>query len=107
MIERGEKDVEPTSSIYKLFGLLENNKVHPSEFAAGASSAGAREDSTAYRMDSRAAVSASGLTLPDVMAQIRTDMATIESGSMAEKRRAFIFLREVHLPCLAKVLKLD
>lgn len=107
MIERGEKEVEPTSSIYKLFGLLENNKVHPSEFTAGHLAAPHREEPVHYRTGPAASSGSNGLTLPDVMAQVRTDMAAVESAPMPEKRRAFLFLREVHLPCLARLLKLE
>jgi transcriptional regulator with XRE-family HTH domain len=105
MMERGEKDVEPTSSIYKLFGLLEANKVHPSEFAGAR---GTRESPVEYEVTSRPSSHASAaLTLPDVLAQVRSDMDLIEKGTMAEKRRAFIFLRDVHLPCVGRLLKID
>lgn len=105
MMERGEKDVEPTSSLYKLFGLLEANKVHPSEFAGAR---GTREEAVEYEVTPRAPVHTSAaLTLPDMLAQIRSDMELIEKGQITEKRRAFIFLRDVHLPCLGRLLKID
>lgn len=112
MIERGEKDVEPTSAIYKLFGLLENNKVHPSEFSPSSSSGGGnmtlREEPPLYRASAGSSMaSAPGLTLPDLMSQIRSDMSLIETGALAEKRRAYLFLTQVQLPCLGKFLKVD
>lgn len=107
MIERGEKEVEPTSSIYKLFGLLENNKVHPSEFSAGHAATSVREEPAHYRTGPISPPASNGLTLPDLMSQIRADMAQIETGPLVDKRRAYLFLTQVHLPCLGKLLKLD
>ena len=43
----------------------------------------------------------------DVVAQMKHDLQAIEVGAADEKRRAFIFLRDVHLPCLAKLLNLE
>lgn len=110
MIERGEKDVEPHTALAKLFALLETNKVHPSEFEprgnghSNTASVVHEEPSIYHAAPPRLPTT---LNVEDVLSQIQTDLKTIQSGPHAEKRRALIFLRDVHLPCLAKILKLE
>jgi len=108
MLERGEKDVEPHTSLAKLFALLEANKVHPSEFEPRSShnappASGRREDVAPYHATPRQR----GLSPSDVLSQIKSDVDTLEHGTHADKRRALLFMRDVHLPALAAALKID
>lgn len=109
MIERGEKDVEPHGALAKLFALLETHKVHPSEFepksqAESSNREHFQETVSIYRAPPRLPPN---LGPADIIAQIRTDLSMLEAGTHAEKRRAILFLRDIHLPALAAVLKID
>jgi len=48
-----------------------------------------------------------GIPLADALAQLRDDLNAIEGGTPAERRRVFLFMREAHLPMLARALHLD
>lgn len=103
MIERGQKDVEPSSSLYKLFCLLEENKIplpmdmvkaHKSELMPTG-------DRSHYKPNGNT------LSVRDALDQVRADLDTLEKGNDAQRRRTMTFLREVHLPILARALKID
>ena len=49
----------------------------------------------------------SGLTEQDMLAQVQADLEMIATGSPAERRRSFIFLRDHHLPLLAQTFHID
>lgn len=109
MIERGEKDVEPHGALAKLFALLETHKVHPSEFEPKSQAEASREhfqESTSVYRNAPPRMPPN-LGPSDIIAQIRTDLGVLESGTHAEKRRAILFLRDLHLPALAAALKVD
>lgn len=107
MIEKGAKDVDPNSSLYKLFCLMEANRV-PTNFETPSHRAASKlkEDATEYRATPRP-VNGAGLSEEDALSQVRADIEIIESGTAAEKRRALIFLRDHHLPLLARILHID
>lgn len=108
MIESGQKEVEPSSSLYKLFALLEANKVPIPEDAfksrmRHSDGSQVREDAMPYRVNGKNA----GVSARDAMDQVRADLQTLETGTAAEKRRTLNFMREVHLPLLIKALNLE
>ena len=103
MIERGQKDVEPSSSLHKLFCLLEENKI-PLPVDLGKShkpEPGHNGDRSHYKANG------SNLSLRDALEQVRSDLETLEKGNDAQRRRTLTFLREVHLPILARALKIE
>ncbi len=103
MIERGDKDVEPSSSLYKLFVLMESNKVPaPGSHAARdhGEGSGLREETVTYK----AGRPPGRLTKKDIVCQIIADMETITDGDPEEARRAFAFLKDVHVPLLGSLL---
>ncbi len=104
-LETGQKDIETTSSLYKLFCAIESGQV-PLKRHLGGSGKNVREEPATYHA-TRRGETAGGLNPQDVLSQIRADLAMIEGGAQMEKRRAFHFLLEVHLPMLAKMLKLE
>jgi len=61
-----------------------------------------REDATPYHF-----TPAGLIPLGDALAQIRADLDAIERGPNAERRRGFLFMREAHIPMLARALHLD
>lgn len=107
-LENGTRDVDPNSSLFRLFVAYESGQV-PVRMN------GVREDvartypvATPPRSDSvGTGAGVNGLSSNDVLSQVRADLAMIEGGAQSEKRRAYHFLRDVHLPMLAKMLKLD
>lgn len=112
MMEAGDKEVEPNSSLYKLFCLMETNQV-PVHFdpEKGRSQNGRRhvservaETMTEYKATPR---HSHGLTEEDAFAQVQDDLEMISKGSPSERRRAFLFLRDHHLPLLAQAYQID
>lgn len=106
MMEMGQKDVEPNSSLYKLFCLMEADQV------------GYRFDPDVPRLSHHrqaesvpnykiAPKAGPHLTEADVIAQIQADLEQISKGPPASRRRALLFLRDHHLPLLAKVFHID
>jgi transcriptional regulator with XRE-family HTH domain len=110
MIESGDKDVEPNSSLYKLFSLIEANKVplnyEPDTHRGRNNHVGhaLQETPTDSRGLGRIAAS---LSVEDALAQVRSDLLTIERGTPAEQRRAYVFLRDVHLPLLGQAINIE
>jgi len=107
-LETGQKEADPNSSLYKLFdayevGQIPVNKIRGKTPGKNHSSS-LREEPGHY--DARHHKVAGGLNPQDVLSQIRADLAMIEGGAQAEKRRAYHFLYEVHLPMLAEMLQL-
>lgn len=102
-LENGTREVDPNSSLFRLFTAYESGQV-PVHIN------GIREEVAPYqrlpRTDSVGTAN-HGLSANDVLSQVRADIAMIEGGALSEKRRAYHFLRDVHLPMLAKMLKLD
>lgn len=103
MIERGQKDVEPSSSLHKLFCLLEENKIPlPVDLAKSHKpEQGHNGERSHYKANG------STLSLRDALEQVRSDLETLEKGNDAQRRRTLTFLREVHLPILARALKIE
>ena len=71
-----------------------------------------REDATPYQFTRRGSTDSvgtqgAGLSVQDALAQVRADLSMMEGGNQADKRRAWNFLRDVHLPLLARCLKLE
>lgn len=109
-LEHGQKEADPNSSLYKLFEAYELGQIPVNKIRGGNhKSVTLREDPVTYKASRRSdSVGANtGLNPQDVLSQIRADLSMIEGGPHAEKRRAYHFLHEVHLPMLAEMLKLD
>lgn len=109
-LEAGTKEIGPESSLYKLFIAYDEGHLTLPRSLGEKSSL--REEPGVYRVEARRPDSigsnhAHGLTTQDALAQVRSDLAMLEGGSQADKRRAYYFLREVHLPMLAQMLKLE
>lgn len=108
MIERGEKEVEPHLALYKLFSLLEDNKVSATEFEPRSNYGPhlLNDDPAPYNAAPQRGTGI--LSMADVASQVRADLHVIENAAThAEKRRAFLFLRDFHLPAIAKLLNLQ
>lgn len=103
-LENGIKEVDPNTSLYRLFVAYEEGKIHVRSGHNG----GVREEAASYKFDDRADSigTVGGLSAQDALAQVRADLAMIEGGALTEKRRAYHFLTQVHLPLLAKVMKI-
>jgi transcriptional regulator with XRE-family HTH domain len=103
-LETGQKDIDPNSSLYKLFTAMESGVVEVAHRAVHGvnGSTVTREEAGVYRV----APKGSGISTHEVLSQIRADLHVIETGATSEKRRAYHFLHEVHLPLLARLLKL-
>lgn len=106
-LENGTKEVDPNTSLYRLFAAYEKGEIQ----VRGHTNSRVHEEVGTYtfenRSDSIGTVGAHhGLSAQDALAQVRADLAMIEGGPLNEKRRAYHFLTQVHLPLLAKVLKI-
>lgn len=114
-LETGQKEVDVNSSLYKYFEAIEQGHVSMDRQLGRPSKGGSqvKEDPFDYvgavesRGPRRGDAAIGGLSSQDVLSQIRADIAMIEGGAQAEKRRAYHFLAQVHLPMLAKMLKLE
>jgi len=102
-LENGSKDIDPNSSLFRLFHAYELGQIA----VRGGLNHVTHEDLQPHRVPRRADLPNVGLTAQDIISQARADLAMIEGGTQSEKRRAYHFLREVHLPMLARTLKLD
>lgn len=108
-LENGLREVDPNSSLFRLFVAYEQGQVPVRATVQGS----VREEAAPYqatrRTDSVGAnhSNPAGLSVQDAFAQVRADLAMMEGGSLSDKRRAWNFLRDVHLPLLARCLKLE
>jgi len=100
-LEAGEKDPDANSSLAKLFALMEAGQIPPP--ASQRQEKRVMEEPATYHVGRVQ----NGLNVQDAIAQIRADIAMMEGGSQSDKRRAYHFLRDVHLPLLASVLKIE
>ena len=100
-LESGQKEADPNSSLAKLFGLMESGQVKMNDRNS------VHEEPAIYRAEKSPASRPQGLGIQDALAQVRADISMMEGGSLEDKRRAYHFLRDVHLPLLARCLKLD
>ena len=107
-LENGTKDVDTNGSLYKWFDAIEQGLVPLNRQLGKSKNSRVQEDAAEYVFTRRdGGGTGSGLNPQDVLSQIRADIAMIEGGTQSEKRRAFNFLYEVHLPMLAKMMKLE
>lgn len=111
MMESGDKEVEPNSSLYKLFCLMEANQV-PVQFDPEKSRSRNGQRRPERVMEPMAEYKAAplgypGLTEEDAMAQVQADLEMISNGSPSERRRAYVFLRDHHLPLLAQLFHIE
>lgn len=106
-LEAGTKEIGPESSLFKLFVAHEDGQIPLDRHTSSRNTV--REEPAVYRRsDSIGANShANGLSVHDVLAQVRSDLTMLEAGAPGDKRRAYYFLKEMHLPMLAKMLKLE
>jgi transcriptional regulator with XRE-family HTH domain len=100
-LESGQKEADPNSSLAKLFGLMESGQVKMSDRNS------VHEEPTIYRADKSPVSRPHGLGIQDALAQVRSDISMMEGGSLEDKRRAYHFLRDIHLPLLARCLKIE
>lgn len=111
-LEAGQKEADPNGGLAKLFAAYEKGQIpipRARGIATNGSAVSMKEAPATYKVTSRRAAASDdngGLSPQDVLSQIRADVAMLEGGTQAEKRRAYHFLREVHLPMLAEMLKL-
>jgi transcriptional regulator with XRE-family HTH domain len=101
MIESGEKDIEPTSSLYKLFCLLESSAapLHSGALADHHDASRPRRHLPAIKH----LEAGHDLTVADVISQIRADLSTLEACP-ADARRTYLFMRDIHIPMLGHSL---
>lgn len=97
MMESGQKDVDPTSAIAKLFGLLEENKI-PFDSFVGRRNNGSRhakhvastvgEETAVYTAGTKSTGSAKFVTnrLAIMMERIRQDVEMMADSSEAQRR---------------------
>lgn len=103
MLEREEKDVEEASSIVRLLALYEQkDEAGAHVMTNGLTYSGIKEPAAHYR-----AHRGPRLSPVDAMAQARADLNAIERGTPEEQRRAFVFLRDVHLPLIAEAFNIE
>lgn len=108
MIEKGTRDVDPASSLYKLFSLMESNIVQPNfepETHRQQHHNRVASPATEYKVGKIPAGIKIGAH--DLLEQARADLDAIETGTPAEKRRALLFLRDFHIPLLAQIFEID
>lgn len=112
-LEHGKRDVDVNTSLYKLFDAIERGLVplarqlgHKSNGLAKATAA--NEAPFNYAASSRRGETlGGGLSAQDLIDQVRADVVIIESGDPLAQRRAYHLLAEMHLPMLAKLMKLE
>jgi hypothetical protein len=114
-LEAGQKEADPNGGLAKLFAAYEKGQIPITRargIAADGSPSPPKETPALYKVPPRRSASSDivvdgfGLSNHDVLSQIRADLAMLEGGTQVEKRRAYHFLREVHLPMLAQMLNL-
>jgi transcriptional regulator with XRE-family HTH domain len=106
MMELGQKDVEPNSSLYKLFCLMEADQVNH-RFDPDVPRASHYRRSESFPQSKTATRGGPQLTVADVVEQIQEDLEQISKGPPASRRRTLLFLRDHHLPLLAKVCHIE
>ena len=111
-LENGSREVDPNTSLFRLFAAYESGQVPLRSNGSHAHHSTVREDTTHYPAARRSSTDSigtrgAGLSAQDALAQVRADLAMMEGGNQADKRRAWAFLRDVHLPLLARCLKLE
>jgi len=110
-LENGTKEVDPNTSIFRLFEAYETGQVPMRRNGAHPQNNSVHEEAAAYQASRRSSTDSigthGGLSAQDALAQVRADLAMMEGGNLADKRRAWHFLRDVHLPLLARCLKLE
>lgn len=100
-LESGQKEADPNSSLAKLFSLMESGQVKVSDRNS------VREEPAVYQTEKSHSSRPHGLGIHDALAQVRSDISMMEGGSIDDKRRAYHFLRDIHLPLLARCLKIE
>lgn len=101
-LESGQKEADPNSSLAKLFTLMESGQVKVSDRNS------VHEEPAQYHVNKRGNTqNQGGLGVQDALAQVRSDISMMEGGSIDDKRRAYHFLRDIHLPLLARCLKIE
>lgn len=109
MIEGGKKDIEPSSALHKLFVLFESNKIPVRRGFIHENTNSRRAPSLTknahHSVEPDPGGNGSGLGIADVIEQVRADLDVLEEGGAAEKRRALMFLQEVHMPLLARTVQ--
>lgn len=111
-LENGSREVDPNTSLFRLFAAYETGQVPLRINGVSSSHAPVNEEAAPYHFTRRGSTDSvgtqgAGLSVQDALAQVRADLAMMEGGSQSDKRRAWNFLRDVHLPLLARCLKLD
>lgn len=101
MIESGEKDIEPSSSLYKLFALMETNKVQM-DYVQEIDHSSPRHSHAAAVADLDLPAS---LTVTDIIDQIKVDLSALTTSP--RPRRSFLFIRDIHIPMLGRALKIS
>jgi len=99
MIESGEKDIEPSSSLYKLFQLMETNKVQM-DYVQDIHHSPSRHSAAVADLDLPAS-----LTVTDIIDQIKVDLSALTTSP--RPRRSFLFIRDIHIPMLGRALKIS
>jgi len=111
-LENGTKEVDPNTSLFRLFAAYESGQVPLRVNGSHTPHNAVHEDAANYHVTRRTSTDSigthgSGLSVQDALAQVRADLAMMEGGSQSDKRRAWHFLRDIHLPLLARCLKLE
>ena len=111
-LENGQKEADPNGGLVKLFNAYESGQIPVNRQRGNGHEpkhASLRDAPNTYKVTRRTdSIGAhTGLNAQEVLSQIRADIAMIEGGTQSEKRRAYHFLHEVHLPMLADMLKLE
>lgn len=104
MLEREDKDIEEGSSLVRLLDLYEQKdeaSAHVMTNGLG-SYTGIKEPAMSYKP-----ARGPRLSPADAIAQARADLAVIERGTPEEQRRAFVFLRDVHLQLIAEAFNIE
>lgn len=106
-LENGTKDVGPESSLYKLFVAYEAGQVPLDRHLGANHKAVVREEAGSYQVKGAAALNNKGLNHHDIIHRMRDELEVMADGNADDKRRAFYILRDIHLPALARILKLE
>lgn len=114
-LEHGKRDVDVNTSLYKLFDAIERGLVplarQLGQKANGLAKSTAVNEApfnySAATYSRRSETLGGGLSAQDLIDQVRADVVMIESGEPLAQRRAYHLLAEMHLPMLAKLLKLE
>lgn len=105
-LENGTKEVGPESSLYKLFAAYEMGQIPLDRHLGGHSKPVVREETGTYHAVP-AGPRAKGLNHHDIIHRMREELEAIADGTADDKRRAFYMIQDIHMPALAKMIKLD